>query len=283
MAGISGHWAFAFGVLGNIVSFIVFLSPLPTFYKIYKKKSTDGYQSIPYVVALCSAMILIYYVILLGGLVEVIIINAIGVFIETIYIIFYIFYAPKKAKVQTVKLLLLFLVVGFGGVFLIAQFLLKGAIRTKIVGRISTAFSICTFAAPLCILKKVIKTKNVECMPFLLSFFLTISAVLWFFYGVIKKNYVIYAPNILGFTLGVIQMVLYVVYKKYKKEDNVIKEQKLSELLQNHVIILDDGKKLPQLTQEQIIDIWKLGTLIYSEKLNASAADVDNNRPKLAN
>lgn len=80
-----------------------------------------------------------------------------------------------------------------------------------------------------------------------------------------------------------IQMVLYVVYKKYKKEDNVIKEQKLSELLQNHVIILDDGKKLPQLTQEQIIDIWKLGTLIYSEKLNASAADVDNNRPKLAN
>lgn len=80
-----------------------------------------------------------------------------------------------------------------------------------------------------------------------------------------------------------IQMVLYVVYKKYKKEDNVIKEQKLSEVLQNHVIILDDGKKLPQLTQEQIIDIWKLGTLIYSEKLNASAADVDNNRPKLAN
>lgn len=78
-------------------------------------------------------------------------------------------------------------------------------------------------------------------------------------------------------------MVLYVVYKKYKKEDNVIKEQKLSEVLQNHVIILDDGKKLPQLTQEQIIDIWKLGTLIYSEKLNASAADVDNNRPKLAN
>ncbi|KAK4719622.1 hypothetical protein R3W88_017960 [Solanum pinnatisectum] len=261
------------------VSFIVFLAPLPTFYNIYKKKSTEGYQSIPYVVALCSAMILIYYVHLKGNMVDVIIINAIGVFIETIYILFYIFYAPKKAKVQTIKLLLLFVVVGYGGVFLVAQFLLKGAIRTTIVGWISTAFSVCTFVAPLGIMRKVIKTKNVEYMPFLLSFFLTISAVVWFIYGLTQKNYVIYAPNILGFTFGVVQMVLYVVYKN-KKENNVTK-QKLSEVLQNHVMILEDGKKLPQLTQEQIIDIWKLGALIYSEKLNASAAEVDNNRPTI--
>ncbi|WMV35553.1 hypothetical protein MTR67_028938 [Solanum verrucosum] len=262
------------------VSFIVFLAPLPTFYNIYKKKSTEGYQSIPYVVALCSAMILIYYVLLKGHMVGVIIINAIGVFIETIYIVFYIFYAPKKAKVQTIKLLLLFVVVGYGGVFLVAQFLLKGAIRTQIVGWISTAFSVCTFVAPLGIMRKVIKTKNVEYMPFLLSFFLTLSAVLWFIYGFTMKDYVIYGPNILGFTLGVVQMVLYVVYKN-KKESNVTKEQKLSEVLQNHVIILEDGKELTQLTQEQIIDIWKLGTLIYSEKLNASAAEVDNNRPNI--
>jgi len=78
----------------------------PTFYNIYKKKSTEGYQSIPYVVALCSAMILIYYIHLLGAMVDVLTINAIGVFIETIYIVFYIFYAPKKAKVSFLSTLI---------------------------------------------------------------------------------------------------------------------------------------------------------------------------------
>lgn len=234
-------------------------------------------------VALVSAIILIYYVLLEGsgnGMIQVIIINAFGVFIETFYVVFYILYAPKKAKVQTIKLLLLFVVGGCGGIVLVIQFLFKGAHRAKIVGWICIVFSICTFVAPLCILRKVIKTKSVEYMPFLLSLFLTISAVLWFFYGFSLKKPVIYAPNILGFMFGVVQMVVYMVYKN-PKEKNVTKEQTLPELLQNHVIILDDEKKLPHLTEEQIIDIWKLGTLLYSEKLNVRAAEVDKNKPNL--
>ncbi|MCE0480807.1 hypothetical protein HAX54_037938 [Datura stramonium] len=268
-----------FGDLGSTVSFIVFLSPLPTFYNIYKKKSTEGYQSIPYVVALFSAIILIYYSVLKGNMNVVIIINALGAFIETIYICFYIFYAPKKAKLQTIKFVALFVVGGFGAIVLVIQFLFKGVVRAQIVGWICLVFSVCTFAAPLCIVRKVIKTKSVEYMPLLLSVFLTISAVMWFFYGLLKKDVNIYAPNILGFMFGIVQMVLYVMYKD-NKEKKVTKEQKLPELLQNHVIILDDEKKLPHLTEEQIIEIWKLGSLVYSEKLNArAAAEVEINKP----
>ncbi|KAG6640001.1 hypothetical protein CIPAW_10G141200 [Carya illinoinensis] len=52
---IHTSWAFAFGLLGNIVSFMVYLAPLPTFYQIYKKKSIESFQSVPYVVALFSS------------------------------------------------------------------------------------------------------------------------------------------------------------------------------------------------------------------------------------
>uniref|UniRef100_A0A1U7XV73 Bidirectional sugar transporter SWEET n=1 Tax=Nicotiana sylvestris TaxID=4096 RepID=A0A1U7XV73_NICSY len=274
---------------GNIVSFIVFLSPLPTFYKIYKKKSTEGYQSIPYVIALFSSMLWIYYAFLKTNTTLLITINSFGVFIETIYVGFYLFYAPKKARIQTVKMLFLTVVGGFGAIILIAQFLFKGVARGQVVGWVCLVFSLCVFVAPLCIVtalllvdhfmqRKVIKTKSVEYMPLLLSVFLTLSAVMWFFYGLLLKDINIAAPNILGFIFGILQIVLYVIYNK--KEKHILKEQNLPEL-QNHVIILDDNKKLPELTEEQKIDIMKLSKLVSSLHENASAAAKEENLPKL--
>ncbi|XP_009614916.1 bidirectional sugar transporter SWEET12-like isoform X2 [Nicotiana tabacum] len=269
MADFSGHWAFTFGVLGNIVSFFVFLSPLPTFYKIYRKKSTEGYQSIPYVVALFSAMLWIYYAFLKSNTTLLITINSFGCFVETIYVGFYLFYAPKKARVQTVKLLLLSVFAGFGAIVLVTQFLFKGVVRVQVVGWICLVFSLCVFVSPLCIMRQVIKTKSAEYMPFFLSVFLTLSAVMWFFYGLLLKDFNIAIPNVLGFILGILQMVLYVMYNK--KEEVIVKEHKFPEL-QNHVIILHNDKNLPELTEEQIIDIVKLASLIScTEKFNVAS------------
>ncbi|GKV17383.1 hypothetical protein SLEP1_g27898 [Rubroshorea leprosula] len=102
MALISTHspWLFVFGLLGNISSFVVFLAPIPTFYRIWKKKSTEGFHSIPYLIALFSAMLWISYALLKADAFLLITINAFGCFIETIYIVFYITYAPRKARVK---------------------------------------------------------------------------------------------------------------------------------------------------------------------------------------
>ncbi|XP_059664055.1 bidirectional sugar transporter SWEET9-like [Cornus florida] len=263
MSFLSSHGAFAFGLLGNIVGFLVFLAPVPTFYKIYKKKSTEGFQSLPYVIGLFSAMLLIYYAFLKSSsTILLITINSFGCLIETTYILLYIFYAPKKTRIQTIKLFISLNVVGFGLLLLLTQFLAKGLTRLKIVGMICLVFSLCVFVAPLCIVRQVIRTKSVEYMPFLLSFFLTLGAVMWFFYGLLEKDYNIAIPNILGFGFGVLQMVLYVIYKKPKKVDH--EEQMLPEL-QNQIIVLEEHK-LPELT-EQIINIVTLSAMVCSEEI----------------
>ncbi|XP_027352629.1 bidirectional sugar transporter SWEET9-like [Abrus precatorius] len=206
-----------FGLLGNIVSFMVFLAPLPTFYTIYKNKSSEGFQSIPYVVALLSALLLLYYGFIKTNATLIITINSIGCFIEVAYLTMYIIYAPKKQKISTLFMILIPDLGGFGLTMLITNFAVKGINRVHAVGMICAIFNIAVFAAPLSIMRKVIKTKSVEFMPFSLSFFLTICATMWFFYGLFDKDYYIMLPNVLGFLFGVSQMILYTLYKNAEK------------------------------------------------------------------
>ncbi|KAL7114494.1 hypothetical protein ACP275_04G124500 [Erythranthe tilingii] len=249
--------AFVFGLLGNVVSFMVFLAPIPTFYTIFKKKSTQGFQSVPYVVGLFSAMLWIYYAFLKPETTLLITINTVGCFVQSTYICFYLFFASKNARIQTVKLILLLNVVGFGLIIVLTHFWANDSNRDDIVGWICLVFSLCVFVAPLGVVRQVIRTKSVEYMPFLLSFFLTLSAVMWFFYGLLRKDYNIAIPNVLGFLFGVVQMVLYVMYKNTNSK-KVVKEKKEISEIETKIIVIDHENNLPEL-KEQIIDVMKLG------------------------
>ncbi|KAI3759527.1 hypothetical protein L6452_07412 [Arctium lappa] len=257
MTGNLAHLTLAFGLLGNFVSFMVFLAPIPTFYKVYKKKSTEGFQSAPYVVGLFSAMLWIYYALLKSNVMLLITINSVGCFIETLYICFFLFYAPKKAKMESLKLIALLIVVGFGLIVVLTHFLASGVTRGVIVGWICLVFSLCVFVAPLGVLRQVIKTKSVEYMPILLSVALTLSAVMWFFYGLLLGDFNIAIPNVLGFTFGIIQMILYFVYKNKKPITNEKIsgfEEKINEMEEQKVLEIKDHK---------IVDIVKLDNLMH--------------------
>ncbi|XP_062145262.1 bidirectional sugar transporter NEC1-like [Alnus glutinosa] len=213
------HLSFVFGLLGIIVSFLVYLAPLPTFYRICKKKSTQGFQSLPYSVALFSATLTFYYAFLKTSALMLIIINSIGCFIESTYLIMFMIYAPGRARIYTAKLLIFFNLGLLGLVILCTSLLIQeSSMRLTTVGWICAIFSVCVYAAPLSVMKLVIETKSVEFMPLPLSFFLTVCATMWFIYGLLIKDFFIATPNILGFTFGTAQMILYIIYKDSKKQ-----------------------------------------------------------------
>ncbi|XP_028776341.1 bidirectional sugar transporter N3-like [Neltuma alba] len=206
--------ALTFGILGNFISFLVFLAPLPTFYRIYKKKSTEGFQSIPYLVALFSCMLWLYYAYLKTHALLLITINSFGCVIEVIYILAFITYAPREARKLTIKLIGAMNLGSFGLIMLVTQFAIHdAALRVHVLGWICVSISVCVFAAPLSIMAQVVRTKSVKYMPFTLSFFLTLSAVMWFAYGLFRRDICVAVPNVLGFALGLMQMVLYGIYR----------------------------------------------------------------------
>ncbi|KAL0380244.1 UNVERIFIED_CONTAM: Bidirectional sugar transporter SWEET10 [Sesamum angustifolium] len=152
----------------------------------------------------------------------------------------------------------------------LTYFLAKGSNRANIVGWICLVFSLCVFVAPLCVVRQVIRTKSVEYVPFLLSFFLTISAIMWFFYGLLRKDYNIAIPNVLGFIFGVLQMVLYLIYRNGKT--SVQENQQLPA----GIIAVDGEKQLPEL-RDQIIDVLKLQGGLAVEIIPVVSILVDSN------
>ncbi|KAE8715987.1 Bidirectional sugar transporter SWEET14 [Hibiscus syriacus] len=243
-------WVFISGLLGNISSFVVFLAPLPTFIRICKKKSTQGFQSIPYLVSLFSAMLWIYYAFIKSGAFLLITINSFGCVVETIYIAIYIAYAPKQSRMFTLRILVLLDCGVFFSILLLVQFLTKGSNRVECLGWICVLFATSVFAAPLSIMRQVIITKSVEFMPFHLSLMLTFSAVAWLLYGIFLKDMHIAIPNVLGLVFGMLQMVLYAMYRNYKT-----------------AVIEED--KVPQHT----IDVKKLGAVVNSETEEISLSE----------
>lgn len=152
----------------------------PTFVRIYKRKSSEGYQSIPYVISLFSAMLWMYYAMIKKDAMMLITINSFAFVIQIVYISLYFFYAPKKEKVLilyeynlfscvyttiittvltercvsiwqtlTVKFVLFVDVLGFGAIFVLTYFLIHANKRVHVLGYICMVFALSVFLAPL--------------------------------------------------------------------------------------------------------------------------------------
>ncbi|KAE8813365.1 Protein RUPTURED POLLEN GRAIN 1 [Hordeum vulgare] len=202
------------GIAGNIVSFFVFLAPMATFLRIYRKKTTGGFSSVPYVVALFSCSLLIFYALVKTESPLLLTINGFGCGIETVYIIAYLVYAPPRARLRTLAYFFILDVAAFGLVLLVTMYAFAPAHRVKFLGSVCLAFSLAVFVSPLSIIFKVIKTKSVEFLPVGLSFCLVLSAIAWFCYGLFTRDPFVMYPNVGGFFFSCVQIGLYCWYRK---------------------------------------------------------------------
>ncbi|KAK9084258.1 hypothetical protein Scep_030729 [Stephania cephalantha] len=204
------------GVIGNIISVLMFLSPTGTFWRIFQRKSTEDFDSLPYICTFLNSSLWTYYGIIKPGAILVATVNSFGVLVETIFIVMFLIYAPAKMKARTGILVSIIDVGILAAALLVTQLFMKDDVRIDIVGFLGAGLNIIMYGSPLGIMKTVVTTKSVEFMPFFLSLFMFLNGGVWTFYAYLVKDIILGIPNGTGFLLGTAQLLLYAIYRDKK-------------------------------------------------------------------
>ncbi|XP_076891876.1 bidirectional sugar transporter SWEET2-like [Bidens hawaiensis] len=224
MAGLVSPQTFdaykqAAGIAGNIFAFGLFVSPIPTFKRIIRNKSTEQFSGIPYIYSLLNCLICAWYGCPLISYDNLLVttVNSIGAVFQLSYTLIFITHADKHKKFKMSALLLgvfgLFAIIAFASL-LVTEF----KIRHLLIGYLSCATLISMFASPLSIMNLVIQTKSVEFMPFYLSLSTFLMSTSFLLYGVFNIDPFIYVPNGIGTILGIGQLGLYFYYNDKSKQ-----------------------------------------------------------------
>ncbi|KAF3456242.1 hypothetical protein FNV43_RR00892 [Rhamnella rubrinervis] len=221
--------SFFIGVIGNIISVLMFLSPVGTFWRIIKERTTGDFESVPYICTFLSSFLWTYYGITKPDGLLVATVNGFGILVETVYITVFLIYAPAKMKAKT-GILIGILDVGFvAAAILVTRLALEGDARIDAIGLLCAALNIIMYASPLSAMKTVVTSKSVEYMPFWLSFFLFLNGGIWTLYAFLVRDYFLGVPNGAGFLLGTAQLVLYAIYRNAKPSNSNSTSQGLLE------------------------------------------------------
>ncbi|RZC44576.1 hypothetical protein C5167_037525 [Papaver somniferum] len=210
------------GVIGNVISFGLFASPAPTFYKIIKKGAVEDFSPNPYLATILNCALWVFY-----GLpfvhphsILVITINGVGLVVEFAYIFTYLMYANKKQRLYVFKVLAIEIVFFALVVGVTLGFLHTIERRTMVVGIFCLIFNIAMYAMPLDVMLLVIRTKSVEYMPFFLLLANFLNGGTWLTFTLLRFDLYIFISNGSGCFLGFIQLIIYGTYYKSTPKKN---------------------------------------------------------------
>uniref|UniRef100_A0A1D1Z2F2 Bidirectional sugar transporter SWEET6b n=1 Tax=Anthurium amnicola TaxID=1678845 RepID=A0A1D1Z2F2_9ARAE len=139
------------GIIGNAISFGLFLSPMPTFAKIWKRKAVEDFSPIPYLATFLNCMMWIFYGIPLvhPHSILVVTINGVGLVLETFYLFIFVLYAPSAGRRKVFMILLAEVVFMVAVVIGVLAGEHTHERRSLIVGVMCVIFGTCMYASPL--------------------------------------------------------------------------------------------------------------------------------------
>ena len=199
-----------FGWAGTILSMSFFISSVQPFIKLIQGKSNfenspGHFVTLSYINCICwyiyGDMILskqIVYCSLLGGL-----INFILIFI-------YLFFEVRKYKMDAILNGIIIII----GTYALYKCIYVNLNDDQSVGNVCLGTYLIVLICPVWLIYKVIRQKNYNLIP-IISVWISLSVTIsWTAYGVYSINKYIICPNMIGFILGIILIIIYAYYSK---------------------------------------------------------------------
>ncbi|CAK9169272.1 unnamed protein product [Ilex paraguariensis] len=142
------------GIIGNVISLFLFLSPVPTFLRIWKKGAVEQYSPVPYLATLinCGLWVLYGLPMVHPHSTLVVTINGTGFAIELVYVFIFIIYSDRKKRLRVVLTMLAEFVFLAVLVLLVLNLAHTTKLRSLIVGSICIVGNILMYASPLSVM-----------------------------------------------------------------------------------------------------------------------------------
>uniref|UniRef100_A0A8D2DAX2 Sugar transporter SWEET n=1 Tax=Sciurus vulgaris TaxID=55149 RepID=A0A8D2DAX2_SCIVU len=177
-------------------------------------RSVDSVQFLPFLTTDINNLSWLSYGVLKGDG-TLIVVNAVGAVLQTLYILVYLHYSPQKRAVllQTATLLGV-LLIGYGYFWFLVPDL---EAQLQQLGLFCSVFTISMYLSPLADLAKVIQTKSTQCLSFSLTIATLLTSSSWSLYGFRLKDPYIMVPNLPGILTSFIRLWLF--WKYPQKQD----------------------------------------------------------------
>lgn len=114
-----------------------------------ERKSTEEFESIPYIFKLLNAYFWTYYGIVKPNSVVVATVNGFGIALEIIFVTIFIIYAPPRMRLRTIILAVTCDILFPGVAILVPELALKRAMQITVAGILSAIFSMIAYGSPL--------------------------------------------------------------------------------------------------------------------------------------
>ncbi|GBM05661.1 Sugar transporter SWEET1 [Araneus ventricosus] len=200
------------GKAATVCTIAVFLAGIEICRKIYSKKSTCDISALPFLCGLMSCSLWLRYGLLINDS-ALIMVNVTGATLQVLYLIWYAKFTLHKGTFYK-QLSIAIFIIGF--LYTYTTFFSDSETARYIAGLAACSAGVIFMASPLAALTHVLKTKNIETLPFAMILSTFIMATLWLCYGVLTNDLFVQVPNFLGALLALSQLFLFAMYSNKK-------------------------------------------------------------------
>ncbi|KAL3664323.1 hypothetical protein V7S43_010648 [Phytophthora oleae] len=199
------------------------VSLLPDFRRMHKNHSTGEMSVMPCLLLFTNCYAVMFYALAIDNILPLFAVSILGIVTGVFFNYFFYRWAVNKR----------FVVYSFLGSFTVCLLVTiysvlaltgntgqsEASVGTTL-GFITIGTTTGLYVSPMATIARVVRTKKASSMPFTMGVVNVFNSFCWGAYGALIGNLFILGPNIAGFILGCIQLILTCIYRPKPRERN---------------------------------------------------------------